>query len=132
MSDRHRSVKMTAPFFKQKTLLNKVLFNAQFALSSCYKTDDMLSNFKTLNSNGALRSKHHAVWETISPKEKLPITRKLSNASKGADAALVEVTELIAAVNHDFTSLYMLHYLKNLFSLNYNDFCPLICRGDVD
>lgn len=48
---------------------------------------DGLSNFETLNSNDALRSKHHAVWETISRKEKLPITRKLSNASNGTDAA---------------------------------------------
>lgn len=59
--------------------------------SRCDKIDDILSNFETFNSNDALRSKHHAVWETISRKEKLPITRKLSNASNGTDAVLVEV-----------------------------------------
>ena len=78
------------------------------------------------------KQRNHAVNRIVPQNKKTSLKGRFSNASNCTDAALVEVTGLIAAVNHDFTSLYMLHYLKNLFSLNYNDFCPLICRGDVD
>ena len=62
-------------------------------LSWCDKIDDMLSILKSLNSNDALRSKHHAVNRIVPQNKKVSPKGRLSNASAGGGSPPVKVNQ---------------------------------------